>query len=299
VDALSAIVNRLRLRAEILVHAEYCGVWAVNTSGSRRVAFHLLEQGSAWLHVDDQAPRLLAPGDLVVFPHDHQHVIAATSEIPNDKIINALASLVPGEPVSRLLCGFFEFNSRVAWPLLDGLPASIVLDLRASNRNRGTRALLDLLVAELDEPRPGQAAAVDQLAYVLFLHVLRVQMNQPETKGLLRALADPRIGRALNRIHEGNGRRFTVQRLAEAAGMSRSAFMRRFKTLLGVAPLTYASEWQMQTAADLLQTTDSSVSEIAAQSGYASEAAFRKAFKRITGSPPGAIRREARRKLAG
>ena len=59
-----------------------------------------------------------------------------------------------------------------------------------------------------------------------------------------------------------------------------------------MAPLTYATEWQMQSASDLLQTTDLSVSEIAARSGYESEAAFRKAFKKVTGSPPGAVRRQ-------
>ena len=293
-DALSAIVQRLRLHAEILVHAEYCGVWAVNTAGSRRVAFHLLEQGSAWLHIDDEPPRLLAAGDLVVFPHDHQHVIAATHERPDDALINVPPPFDPEAPVSRLLCGFFEFKSPAAWPLLDGLPDTIVLDLRTSQRSGGTRALLDLLISELGAPRPGQTAAVDQLAYVLFLHVLRAQMDQPETQGLLRALADPRIGQALNLIHNASDRRLTLEELADTAGMSRSAFMRRFKSLLGVAPLTYTNQWHMQTATDLLETSDLSVSQIAAQIGYESEAAFRKAYKKTTGSPPGAVRRNAR-----
>jgi len=51
----------------------------------------------------------------------------------------------------------------------------------------------------------------------------------------------------------------------------------------------------MQEAARLLQNTELSMADIAERCGYDSEPAFRKAFKKVTGNTPGAVRRSARR----
>jgi AraC-like DNA-binding protein len=80
---------------------------------------------------------------------------------------------------------------------------------------------------------------------------------------------------------------WTVESLAEAAGMSRSAFAARFKEILGQTPLEYVTEWRMQKAMQLLQQRDTKLIDIARSVGYESGTAFSKAFKRVVGANPG------------
>ncbi len=294
-DALTAILRRLRLRAGVYIHADFCGTWAVDTSGHRKVPFHLIGRGSGWLHTDDtEEPRLLGAGDLVVFPHDARHVIASSAAPPPAALINQPIDPEAEGPITSMLCGYFEFQSKAAWPLLDGLPNAIVLDLQEAGRVMGTHSLIQLIVSELENARPGADAAVNELAYVLFIHVLRAEMQRGLDYGLLRALSDPKIGRALNLIHADPAANWTLETLAREVGMSRSAFAERFKQRVGMTPMRYVTEWRMQEAVDLLQTTELSIATIAERCGYTSEVAFRKAFRNGIGLPPGQFRRSAR-----
>jgi transcriptional regulator GlxA family with amidase domain len=56
-------------------------------------------------------------------------------------------------------------------------------------------------------------------------------------KGWLRAIFDPQVGAALRTVHDSVSTPWTVESLAAAATMSRSAFAVRFKELLGQTPL--------------------------------------------------------------
>lgn len=291
-DALSDILRRLRLTAEIYARPDYCGTWAVDTSGHRKMAFHLVERGNAWLHTHDAEPVPMLSGELVLFPRDAPHVIADSADSPAPGIINRPPPAELSGAVTSLLCGFFEFQSKAAWPLLDGLPDIVTLNLRDSSASPGTTQLLQLVVAELTRNRPGVDAVINELAYVLFVHVLRSQMEAGLTGGLLCALADPKIGRALNRLHADLAAPWSVDRLAAAATMSRSAFAKQFNELVGVSPMRYVTQWRMAAARDLLETTDVSMAEIAERVGYQSEVAFRKAFKNVVDETPGKVRRE-------
>jgi AraC-like DNA-binding protein len=95
------------------------------------------------------------------------------------------------------------------------------------------------------------------------------------------------MGTALRAIHDRVNTPWTVESLAEAAGMSRSAFAARFKELLGQTPLGYVTEWRMQKAMQLLQQRDKKLIDVARSVGYESDAAFSKAFKRVVGANPG------------
>ncbi|MEN8107750.1 MAG: AraC family transcriptional regulator [Pseudomonadota bacterium] len=294
-DALTAILQRLRLRAGVYVHADFCGTWAVDTSGHRKVPFHLVGRGRGWLHTGDtEEPRLLSTGDLVVFPHDAHHTIASCDVPPPASLINQPVDPEAEGPVTSMLCGFFEFQSKAAWPLLDGLPDIIVLDLQEAGRVMGTPSLIQLMISELENAGPGVDAAINQLAYVLFIHVLRAEMQRGLDHGLLCALSDPKIGRALNLIHAEAAAGWTLETLAKEIAMSRSAFAGRFKQLVGMTPMRYLTEWRMQEAVDLLQTTGLSIATIAERCGYTSEVAFRKAFRSVIGVPPGRFRRMSR-----
>ncbi len=294
-DALSAIFSRLSLRAEIFLRAEFCGEWGVDTSGSRKAAFHLIEHGHDWLHTADSAePRLLGSGDLVVFPHDAPHCISSSPERPPADIVNIVPAVHEGQ-MTRLLCGFFEFRNPGAWPLLEELPDAIVLDLKESGRQNTTYLLIQLMISELEQARPGVGAAVNEIAYLLFIEVVRSQIDRGVRTGFLGALSDAKIGRALNALHSDFAADWSVDRLAAHVGMSRSVFSERFTRMITKTPMRYLAEWRMQEAAYLLESTDLSVASIAERVGYGSEMAFRKAFRKIMDKTPGTVRRTARR----
>lgn len=135
------------------------------------------------------------------------------------------------------------------------------------------------------------------LADIIFVQAVRAHIETLDAEaetGWLAALSDRRIGAALQRLHQNVASNWTVDALAAAAGMSRSAFALRFKAKVGQTPLDYLTRWRMFRAGHLLRHTDTPLVEVAGSVGYESEAAFNKAFKRSTGAAPGAYRRGAR-----
>ena len=293
-DGLSAILGRLGLRAECFLHAEFCGAWAVDTSGQRKVPFHLVEKGTGWLHSGEpDEPVLLGSGDFVVFPHDAPHCISSDPERPPPEIVNRIPDVAEGR-LTSLLCGFFTFDNRDAWPLLDSLPAVIVLDLREGGRHRQSYPLVQLMIGELERDEPGKQAALNELAYLLFIQLLRLQIDSGTSQGLLSALADKHVGRALNLLHDRFDRGWTVASLAKAVGVSRTVLSERFSALVGKTPMRYLAEWRMQEASERLRKTDASMGQIAEEVGYGSEMAFRRAFRNVTGVTPGSVRRQSR-----
>ncbi len=290
-DGLSALLARLKLGAKVFLRADFCGDWAVDTSGERHAPFHLVTRGTGWLHKPGVAPVLLTAGDLVVFPRDSEHTLSSSDTVSGQAVLNE-----PGdpdqlvEPVTGLMCGYFSFDERAAAPLLDGLAESMVLHLNDTARHHETSALVQLWMSEAANQAPGCEAAIDQLAYVVFIHVIREQLARGLVKGALLALADARLGPVLNKIHTQPGAVESVDELAADALMSRSAFTERFKSVVGLTPGRYLTHWRMQLAVELLEHTDLSMVQISERCGYQSEVAFRKAFSHNVGMPPGRFR---------
>ena len=109
-------------------------------------------------------------------------------------------------------------------------------------------------------------------------------------KGWFAALNDPIAGRALQLVHSDPARRWTVDELAREAGASRTVLAERFNAVMGQAPIEYVTGWRMQLASERLRNGNDSIGTIAADVGYESEAAFNRAFKRVTGVTPGVWR---------
>ncbi|WKD50643.1 AraC family transcriptional regulator [Microbulbifer spongiae] len=290
-DALSKILQGLGLKVDVYAHGDFCGHWAIDTSGSRRMPFHLLTLGKAWLHRPEQEPTLLTAGDLVLFPYDHQHVMSSESKTPPEEQVNQPIDQQQAAS-ANMVCGFFEFSSRIAWPLLDAMPPAVILDFQVQSCQPQIRTIVDLLINELQTREMGCFAAANHLAYLLFIEVLRLQMHRTEQHGLLGALADPKIGKALNLIHNEPEKPWTLDSLAHAVAMGRTAFVNRFRDLVNITPMQYLTQWRMRGAQECLLTSQRSIAAIAEEAGYQSEAAFRKAFKQVTGCSPGQYRKQ-------
>ena len=181
-----------------------------------------------------------------------------------------------------------SFDRASLRPITQLLPSFILIKADQA-RTLALHDTMRALASEMAEQVPGSEIVANRLAEVLFIQILRAHIaSGPErNKGWLRAVFDPQMGTALSAIHDSVNTPWTVESLAEAAGMSRSAFAARFKELLGQTPLEYVTEWRMQKAMQLLQQRDKKLIDVARSVGYESDAAFSKAFKRVVGINPG------------
>ena len=194
-----------------------------------------------------------------------------------------------GGAPTTIVCGSLSFDRASLKPITQLLPSFILIKSDQAH----TLALhntMQALASEMAEQAPGSDVVATRLGEVLFIQALRAHIaSGPErNKGWLRGIFDPQIGTALSAIHDSVKTPWTVESLAEAAGMSRSAFAARFKELLAQTPLQYLTEWRMQKAMQLLHQRDRKLIDIARSVGYESDAAFSKAFKRVVGANPGA-----------
>jgi AraC-like DNA-binding protein len=155
--------------------------------------------------------------------------------------------------------------------------------------------VLRLIASEAAELRPGGEAVITRLGDILVIQAIRAWMeSDPAARtGWLGALQDPQIGRAISHVHRDPARNWTVASLAQELAMSRSAFAARFTELVGEPVMSYVARWRMQVAVAALKDEGATVGQLADRLGYRSEAAFSRAFKRVIGVSPGAIRKGA------
>jgi AraC family transcriptional regulator, activator of mtrCDE len=292
-DLLSEILGEYKLKATVFATPSVCGDWQVNTSGMHRVGFHLVGRGACWLHMRGlAAPEPLRAGDLLFLPGDHWHVLSPEVKLQDDAM--RLADDGSG-PRTELICGSISHADPGAEALFRALPEFILL--RSGDDEGGSRLahLALLLAAEASSADLGRQVALDRLADVLFVMVLRHVTRRGLVRGgLLAALQDPRLRRALGAFHAAPGEAWTLGALARQAGMSRTAFAMRFSAVVGEPPMQYLAKWRMQRAETLLRDRRLSVAQVAERLGYSTEAAFRRAFKRLRGIGPGETRRVAR-----
>lgn len=184
-----------------------------------------------------------------------------------------------------------------------GIMALTALDLPSATIARGQdqpdcKELVLRIANEVLQTRGGWEQVAECMAISLFISSLRAsgscQAGEGSGQGWLRALIDPEIGNALKLMHHAPEYRWTVAELADELSISRSAFAERFKKITGRPPLGYLTWWRLQRAAARLRSGDiATLYEAAKTSGYQSEAAFSKAFRREFGMPPGEVRRQA------
>ncbi|MGH3011303.1 MAG: AraC family transcriptional regulator [Gaiellaceae bacterium] len=290
VDALSEILHAVRLRGDAVVRCAPKPPFNVAIPAGRRV-LHVVEDDTIRLRVPGRAAAFaLRPGDLALLARGDGHSIGAGKGAAvralsgSDCYIDDAHVSAPDTP--RWVTGTFAVEDALAGPLLSVLPAAIVVSAAQPGRD-WLSVSLQLLLAEVTNPRPGAAVMISRILDLLFIHTLREwSAHDASSPGWLTAAMDPALAQALIAIHREPCRRWSVEELARLATLSRSTFAERFTRLLGQPPAAYATEYRLDHAADLLRSGTASVSKVAEQSGYASEAAFSRAFQRRFGAPP-------------
>ena len=303
-SVVSTLLDAFRLRAAVFHNAQYCGRWGVDISGTSHTSFHFVARGQCRFRLRSAPDRVLdlSPGDLLVLPHDASHLLGSADcglEEANQSKSRPLSDGVLPDSVA-LMCGYFQFDHAGANPVLQALPEYVLL----STADPAHQGLLGPIIAALTHeslnPTEGSAVVINRLAEILFVNLVRRHLLEAgeaspgeasDTPGLAAALGDERIRRVLERIHEQPDRKWSVTELASIGGMSRSAFSDRFKQLSGLAPMEYCTRWRMQQAYRWLADEGISVLEAALRSGYEGESSFSRAFKRVNGVNPSAVRR--------
>jgi AraC-like DNA-binding protein len=196
-----------------------------------------------------------------------------------------------GDPTT-FFCGAYTFEGDLCAGLLAGLPHLTVVRAPAGS---SLRATLDLFASEILRDAPGQQALLDSLLDVILVQGLRERLaaDVEAAPAWFRAMDDPAVGTALRAVHADPARAWTVADLAAESSVSRATFARRFTALLGVAPLTYVTDWRMALAREQLRDGDVGLAAVARSLGYASEFSFAAAFKRHHGVAPGRWRTAA------
>ena len=300
-DILSDAVRLLRLRASVFLHSHFCESWAVDISAFTTATFHVIAGGKCWLHLPDRPDSVsLKAGDLVICPRNASHIVSNDAEFPDDGVPrNQPATGTVDGPSTALICGYFEFVQQRWNPLLDALPEYVVIPTEGK-AGSGLDSLINYMVLETEMGNPGSNVVIDRLSDVLFIQAVRTYMEQQRNQsGYLAALVDPKIGKALSNFHTSIGDEWSVQMLADAAGMLRSAFADTFSDLVGMTPMQYVTGWRLHFAYDQLVTTLQSIAQVAESCGYKSESSFSKVFKKQFDVGPGAVRQAASTKSIG
>jgi AraC-like DNA-binding protein len=256
--------------------------------------FAMLSRGNCWLSVEGiEEPIPLTGGDCFLLARGTSIVLRDSPRTRPKWTFHEIGAKANGNVAlcggggapTTIVCGSLSFDRASLRPITQLLPNFILMKADQA-RALALHTTVQALASEMAEQAPGSGIVATRLAEVLFIQVLRAHIaSGPErNKGWLRAVFDPQMGAALSAIHDRVNTPWTVESLAEAAGMSRSAFAARFKELLGQTPLEYVTEWRMQKAMLLLQQHDKKLIDVARLVGYESDAAFSKAFKRVVGA---------------
>jgi AraC-like DNA-binding protein len=296
-DLLSELLRSVRLSGERIV--AYAPQRAVSISFADIGTLHIVEEGELVLRVDgDPHVEHVSRGDVVLLPRgDPHHMSDAGQRAQATAGVGASGHDAPAPEPARWLCGTFTIGDPQASHLLASLPAVIILRGARGPALEGLEVARRMLLIEMQSPSQGSAVMVARILDLLFIQILRAWAAGTEAEpNWLAGALDPQIGPALSAIHRDPGHDWTVEELARACSLSRSAFAARFVARVGQPPATYLAHVRLDAAADLLRDTSLPVTLIAENVGYMSEAAFSRAFKHRYGTPPARWRRDVRAK---
>ena len=298
---IAEICASLGVRKALFTRIDASAPWGWTSSGEKVVKFVLVVRGAGILALSTAAaPIALRAGDVFImlddtpyamFDHESSAMVDCV-DVEKSRVGNHI-EVGGGGALTTFVSGFFETSALQAKPLFSVLPNFLLLKSE-EGRTRSFEAVLDLLATETSQPGLGSEAMISHLFKLMFIHAIRAYSDQNDIpkRGWLGAISDRMLAGVSMAMHEDLANDWTLESLARRAGMSRSAFASRFKSIVGQTPLDYLAEWRMHKAAALLQSSDFSLSEIAQAVGYQSDAAFNRMYKRITGTTPGLFRRD-------
>ena len=321
-DVLSEVLRVVRLEGALFFNGEFSAPWCLSEPRSTVTApylfpeaghlilYHFLTEGRAYARLSEGGREELTAGDVVIFPHGDAHMLGNGSpEKPVDALQMfeknltqglKLARFGGGGEITRFVCGFMACEPRLSEVFLAGLPKMLKVHVANEPSGQWLENSIRFSVDEGKAANAGSGLVLAKLSELLFVETLRCYINAlpPDQIGWLAGTRDPIIGQALALLHKEPAHPWTVSNLARRIGLSRTRFAERFRHFLGESPIAYLAQWRLKLGAEILQSTEDSVAEVAAAVGYGSEAAFNRAFKREFDCPPAQFRRKRKAPLS-
>lgn len=301
-DPLTDLLSVAGVRGVAGAQVEAGGDWVSQQGHITGAAFHAITSGTAWLGLDEEEPRELVAGDVVLIASGTRHrlgsdreAVLSTCDHSGEWTRPGVVSIGSGPVRTHILCASFDHDPAVSTQLLALLPP--VVHLHGAGCLAGS---LGLLARELEHPLLGSAVVLDRMVDILLVQFLRSWLETaPEAAApsWLGGLGDPVVGQALGLLHGDPARDWTTASLAHELAVSRATLSRRFPAALGQTPGAYLTRWRMDLAAVRLRDTDDPLEVIAGDVGYTSVHAFNRAFRRERAEPPGRFRAAARAAL--
>ena len=291
-DILNQLFSTFKVTSQIFHNGQYCGNWSIDTSGTQYMSFHIVNHGRCFLTVeDDPEVFTLEKGDVVLFPNDSKHCI--TNDESFSQPINQAETISFSEGVindgTGLICGYFAHNHPLIRNVTAYLPNKVLLkraDL--TQKNSSLTFLLEALLKESLSGDVGVELVMNKIAEALLALIFRQHL--PTSQGIIAAMAHPQLSKVIQAIHEEPEAKWTVDSMAELCFLSRAKFSDLFKSVLDESPMNYLTQWRISIAYRMLADEKVSTLQAALSCGYDNESSFSKAFKRILGISPGAVR---------
>jgi len=263
-DRLAALMVHFPVTAQVFNAGALCGINTLESKGDLG-QLHLVRSGAVQVQYD-RAPLHVDRPSLLLFPRPLSRRFITDPEQGAD-----------------MVCANLSFEGGASNPIASALPDVVCLPL---DDIAGAGPVLSLLFEEAFEQRCGRVALVERLFEVVMIQVLRQLMERGEVMGgLLSGLSHARLRNALVAIHEAPEQDWTLDELANAAGISRSVFAMTFREVVGTTPGQYLQGWRVRLAQKALRR-GRPLKVIATEVGYGSEAALSRAFKAQTGQSP-------------
>jgi AraC-like DNA-binding protein len=315
-DVLSEVLRAVKLEGALFFNGEFSAPWCLNSSGSTAIApylapeaghliiYHFLTEGRAYARLPEGRREELTAGDIVILPHGDAHLLGNGSpEKPVDSLQTFAKNLTEGlklirfgggGEITRFVCGFMTCDPHLCEVVLAGLPRILKVHIANEPSGQWLKNSIQFSVGEGNGSNPGSGLVLAKLSELLFVETLRRYINSlpPDQIGWLAGARDPIIGQALALLHKEPADPWTVSNLARRIGLSRTRLAERFRHFLGESPMAYLAQWRLKLGAEILQSSEDSVAQVAAAVGYGSEAAFNRAFKREFDCPPAQFRRK-------
>ena len=299
-DPLAEVFSSSRIGKAIFTRLYATAPWGFISRRGAPVKFALVLRGGGILQTEAHpVPVQLSQGDIFIMLDDAPYSIVddpASALLDCDFVetlrVGNVIRLGGGGETTAFISGQFEIDRLSAKPILNVLPKFLHLKADAG-RTQAFQSVLELLATETEQPGLASESMVARLYEMLFIHAVRSYTSGCEIGhgGWLAGITDPQLGETIRTMHGNLQRDWTVEILAQHAGMSRSAFAAKFKAVIGQTPLDYLTRWRVYRAGMLIRRNTSTISEVSYAVGYESESAFTKVFRRHTGVTPSQFRK--------
>ena len=267
--------------------------------------FHVVTHGEFWFEVPKLKIKGLAEqGDILILFNGMEHTMTSGPKVKTELAVDfrSKAHLTSSQVLeygdqsklkANVVCGHFCFNRWPDHPFLNSMPDIIHIKNMENSHSPWLSMLLNIVEHEAKSSQSGSTTLIKKLTEIIFIQALRIQMRKSTKKeSFFKLIENPQISKTLAAIHNSLEQKWSLEDLAEIAGMSRTNYSVKFKELSGMTPLDYLTYCRLDKAKQLLTETSQSVPEVSEAIGYPAHEHFQKLFKKKIGKTPSAYRKE-------